>query len=53
MTATTAEKIIETFPHPTIIPIIGQPNYESIAEVHLKLNTNAASIHSHRGNGCR
>ena len=51
MTATTAEKIIESFPHPTIIPIIGQPNYESIAEVHLKLNTNAASVHSHRGNG--
>ena len=51
MTASTAEKIVESFPHPTILPIIGQPNYETIAEVHLKLNANAASVHSHRGNG--
>ena len=46
-----SEKIIETFPHPTITPIVGQPNYESIAELHLKINTNAASVHSNRGNG--
>ena len=49
--ATRAEKIIESFPHPTILPIVGQSTYESIAEVHLKLNTNAASVYSHRGNG--
>ena len=51
MTASTAEKIIESFPHPTMLPIIGQPTYETIAEVHLKLNANAASVNSHRGKG--
>jgi len=50
-TSLSADKIIETFPHPTITPIIGQPTYESIAELHLKLNANAASVHSNRGNG--
>ena len=51
MTASTAEKIVESFPYPTILPIIGQPTHETIAEVHSKLNANAASVHSHRGNG--
>ena len=51
MTGTTAEKIIESFPHPTIQPIVWKLNYESIAEVHLKLNANTASMHSNRGNG--
>ena len=50
-TSLSADKIIETFPHPTITPIIGQPTYESIAELHLKLNANAASVHSNHGNG--
>ena len=45
------EKIVESFPYPTVPPIVGQPSYETIAELQLKLNTNAASIHSHRGNG--
>ena len=45
------ERIIESFPHPTLMPIVGQPTYETLAEVHLKLNTNAASIQSHLGNG--
>ena len=44
-------KVIESFPHPTIQPIVGQPTHETLTEVHLKLNTNAASIHSHLGNG--
>ena len=30
---------------------MGQPNYETLAEVHLKLNKNTASVHSHLGNG--
>ena len=51
MTASTAEKIIEPFPHPTILPIIGQPTFETIAPVHLQLNADAASVHFHRGNG--
>ena len=51
MTRATAEKILESFPHPTIQPIVGKPNYESIAEVHLKLNANTASMRSNLGNG--
>ena len=51
MKGVTAEHLIESFPHPTIQPIIGRPNYDSIAAFHLKLNANAASIHSNRGNG--
>lgn len=49
MTITTVEKIIENFSHAKIHPIIGQLNYETMSEVHLKLNTNAASVHSNRG----
>ena len=45
------ERIIENFPHPTISPIVGKPTFETISPVHLKLNTNAASIYSNRGNG--
>ena len=51
MKGVTAEHLIESFPHPTIQPIVGQPTYDSIADFHLKLNANAASIHSNRGNG--
>ena len=40
----TIDKIVEGFPFPTIDPIIREPNYEKIAEVHLKLNSNAASV---------
>ena len=45
------EKIVESFPHLTVAPIVGQPSYETIAELQLKLNTHVASIYSHRGNG--
>jgi hypothetical protein len=47
----TLNRIIESFPHPTILAIVGQPTYETLAEVHLKLNTNAASVQSNLGNG--
>jgi hypothetical protein len=47
----TMDKIVESFPHPTILPIVGQPTYETLAEVHLKLNTNAPSVQSHLRNG--
>ena len=33
------------------MPIIRQPTYETIAQVHLKLKANGASVHSYRGNG--
>ena len=45
------DKIVEGFPHPNIHPIIGIPTYEGIAEIHIKLNSNAASVHSELGNG--
>ena len=45
------EKIVESFPHPTVSPIVGQPSYETIVELQLKLNTKAASIYSHLCNG--
>ena len=50
MTSST-NKIVESFPYPTIPPIIGQPGYDTIAEVHLQLNANAASVQSHLGDG--
>jgi hypothetical protein len=43
--------IIEGFPHPTITPMNGIPSYKTIAEVNLKLNANAASVHSNLGDG--
>jgi hypothetical protein len=45
------DSIVEGFPYPTVHPIIGEPNYESIAALHLQLNANAASVQSHLGNG--
>ena len=44
-------KIVEGFSFQTIDPIVGVPNYKKIAEVHLKLNSNAASVHSNLRNG--
>ena len=40
------DKIVDGFPFPTINPIVRTPNYESIAEIHLRLNSNAASVQS-------
>ena len=51
MTLTSEEKILEKFPHLIIQRIIGKPSYDTLAAVHLKLNINAASVHSNRGNG--
>ena len=44
------KKILESFPHSTIVSIIRQLTYEIIAQVYLKLNANAVSVHSPRGN---
>ena len=38
------EKIVDRFPFPTIDMIVGTPNYESIAGIHLKLDSIAASV---------
>ena len=48
---TTITKIVENFPFPQLSPIIGQPTYDSLAKLHLKLNANAASFHSNLGDG--
>ena len=37
---------MDGFPFPTIDPIIGTPDYESIADIQLKVNSNAASVQS-------
>ena len=43
------EKIVDGFPVPTMEPIIGTPYYESIADIHLKLNYIAASVQFNLG----
>ena len=48
---TTIEQIKDSFPNPTIKPIVGQPSYETIKPMHKKINTNAASVVTHLGNG--
>ena len=45
------EKIVDRFPFPMIDPIIGTPDYDTIADIHLKLNSNAASLQSNLGCG--
>ena len=45
------DKILDGFPFPTIDPIIGTPDYESIAYILLKLNWNTASVQSNLGCG--
>ena len=37
---------MEGFPFQTIDPIVGAPTYETISDIHLKLNSNTASVHS-------
>ena len=48
---TDIDKVVDGFPHPTVVPILGVPNYESIAALNLKLNANAASVQSNLGDG--
>ena len=45
------EKVVDGFPFLTINPIIGTQDYESITDIHLKLNSNAASVQSNLGCG--
>ena len=48
---TTIDKIVDGFTFPTIPPIIGNPTYNTIAEVNLKLNSNSDSVQSNLGCG--
>ena len=44
--------MVEGFPFPTVQPIIREPNYMSMAALHLQqLDANAASVQLHLGNG--
>ncbi len=45
------DKIMANFPHKTLPRIIGPPTYETIRDMHLKINENCISVHSNLGNG--
>ena len=45
------EKIVDGFLFPTNDPIVGTSDYEIIADIHLKLNSNGASVQSNLGCG--
>ena len=47
----TIDKIIDSFPHPTIPKITGRPCYETLKAMHRKLNANTASIATNLGGG--
>ena len=47
--SSTVNKIVITFPFPTILPIVDKPNYKTLAKVHFKLNANFASVQSNIG----
>ena len=49
---TRIERTKDSFPHPTIDTIVGQPSYETINPLHQKINANVASVVSHIVNGC-
>jgi hypothetical protein len=49
MSTTTDDSFI--FPFPIIPSIVGEPSYETIAEIHKKINANAASVQSNLGDG--
>ncbi len=45
------DKIMANFPHKSLPRIIGPPTYETIRDMHLKINENCISVHSNLGNG--
>ena len=47
----TVDKIAENFLFTTISPIVGKANYEIIARVHFKLNSNSVSVQSNLRDG--
>ena len=51
MSSSDSTKITDNFPHKNITPIVGQPSYDTIKELHLQLNENAVKVHSNLGNG--
>jgi hypothetical protein len=51
MSTSDTSHVSDSFPHKNIPAIRGQPSYESIKELHKKLNENAVKVHSNLGNG--
>ena len=51
MMPSSIEKIVDGFPFLKIDPIVVTPDYENIAGIHLKLNSNAMSVQSNLGCG--
>ena len=49
--STTIDKFAEGFPYPTVTPITGLPNYETIADLHEQLNDNSSFVQSNLGGG--
>ena len=49
---TTVKNIRDVFSNLSIDPIIVQPNYKAVHSMHVQIDANAASIHSHLENGC-
>ena len=47
----TINRIMDGFPFLTIPPIAGPHNFVTISELHMKLNSNAASVQSNLGDG--
>ena len=45
----TIKSIIDSFPHPTLTPIEGNPTFATICQLQLELNSNVSSIHSNLG----
>ena len=43
--------MVESFPYPTLTPIAGVPDYESLAELHTQSNCNSSSIQYNLGGG--
>jgi hypothetical protein len=43
--------VTEGFPHPTLIPITGEPTHATLKKLRMQLSANASSVHSVLGNG--
>ena len=49
--ASSVEKIVENFPYPTLTPITGVPDFETLSELHTQANSNSSSVQSNLGGG--
>ena len=49
--ASSVENIVENFPYPTLTPITGVPDFETLSELHTQANSNSSSIQFNLGGG--